>query len=149
MDFNKYYSDQTEGLNGFRGSRFQKGYGVGSMFRRFAKWAIPIIKQYATPVISKAIKSGVHEVSRGFNNFSNDINIDDKSIKESARHRIDETFNNIKNKIQNGGKRKPKHKSIKSKRCKFQPNIFEHDTTSLKNYKSTHQAKISKKNKKF
>ena len=41
MDFNKYYEDQSKGiLPGFSGQYFQRGYGLGSMFRKFVRWVI-------------------------------------------------------------------------------------------------------------
>lgn len=147
MDFNQYYSDQTEGLNGFKGSRYQRGSGLGSMFKRFAKWAIPIIKQYATPVIKNVIKHGVSDVSQGLSNFSNDINQENKGIKESAKHRFEETANNIKNRIQRGGKRKQCSRSKNKKVCKLASNIFENEIPPISHaYKSNH-TKTQKKKK--
>jgi hypothetical protein len=129
MDFKQYYQDQIDGLNGFRGQRIQRGYGIGSFFKRLARWAIPIIKQHAKPVLTNAFKYGVSEISNGMAKFNNDINNDNKDIKESAKDRATETFNNIKNKIQKGGKRKRKtQKSIKysKKQRKTHANIFDH-----------------------
>ena len=113
MDYNKYYLDQINGLSGFNGSKIQRGYGVGSVFKRLFKWAIPIIKNYAEPVLQNAIKAGVSEISNGIQKFNDDINSDQKSIKESASERFQETVENMKKIIQKGsGKRK---KPVKKK----------------------------------
>lgn len=128
MDYSNYYLDQAEGLQGYSGSKFQRGHGIGSMFKSLAKWIIPIIKNYAAPVVQNALKTGVSEISSGLSKFNDDINIDMKDIKESASNRLGETFQNIKNKIQKGsGKRiKQKKKRIVSKRvCKRIKTIFE------------------------
>jgi hypothetical protein len=126
MDFKQYYQDQIDGLNGFKGQRIQRGYGIGSFFKRLARWAIPIIKNHAKPVLTKALKYGVSEISNGMAKFNNDINNENKDIKESAKERVTETFNNIKNKIQQGGKRRKNRKSNKNcKKHKAFHNIFE------------------------
>jgi hypothetical protein len=129
MDFKQYYQDQIDGLNGFKGQIIQRGYGIGSFFKRIARWAIPIIKQHAKPMLTNAFKYGVSEISNGMSKFNNDINSENKDIKESAKERATETFNNIKNKIQKGGKRRRRtQKSITH--CKKQKlahkNIFDH-----------------------
>lgn len=121
MDFTQYYTDQANGLQGYSGSRFQKGHGIGSMFKSIARWIIPIIKNYAEPMIQNAIKGGVQEISTGVSKFNEDIQ-SEKDIKESASKRFKETVDNIKKKIQKGsGKR------IKSRKgnCKRVRNIFE------------------------
>ena len=51
-DFNKYYALQSQGLSGFHGPSFQKGHGLGSMFKRLFRWVIPIIKQNAAPLLN-------------------------------------------------------------------------------------------------
>ncbi len=42
--------------NYFRGSVYQKGYGLGGSFKRFFKWIIPIFKQHALPKIEIGLK---------------------------------------------------------------------------------------------
>ena len=123
MDISDYYVEQAKGLQGYSGSRIQKGHGIGSMFKSLAKWIIPIIKNYAEPVVHNAIKAGVSEISSGLAKFNDDINVQQKDIKESASQRLSETVQNIKNKILKGsGKRK---KSKKSKLCKRFKTVFE------------------------
>lgn len=124
MDFSKYYSDQANGLQGYSGSRIQRGHGIGSMFKSLAKWIIPIIKNYAEPVVQNAVKAGVSEIANGLSKFNNDINVEKKDIKESASNRFNETVQNIKSKLQKGGSDKRKHNK-KPKPCKKVKTIFE------------------------
>lgn len=122
MDYSNYYLDQANGLQGYSGSKIQRGHGIGSMFKSLARWIIPIIKNYAEPVVHNVIKAGVSEISSGLSKFNNDINVEKKDIKESASNRLNETVQNIKNKIQKGsGKRKKPTKRI----CKKFKTIFE------------------------
>ena len=83
---------QSRGIPGFRGPVYQKGHGLGAMFKRLFKWAIPIIQKNAAPIM-EGIQSSV---SDGLNSFQQDLDDDKKTIKESAKQRLLETFNNIK-----------------------------------------------------
>lgn len=122
MDYSNYYLDQANGLQGYSGSKIQRGHGVGSIFKSLAKWIIPIIKNYAEPVVHNALKAGVSEVSNGLSKFNQDIQSGHTDIKESASKRFHETVQNIKNKIKKGsGKRKKSNKS----NCKRFKTIFE------------------------
>ena len=117
MDLNKYYELQASGLPGYHGPRYQKGHGLGSMFKRFFKWAVPIIQQHSSPILD-SMKTSVAE---GLGNFSKDLVSRDQSgeqlgIKASAKRRIMETFDDIKKKLQKGGKKRriaKKHKNNK------------------------------------
>jgi hypothetical protein len=114
MDFSKYYKNQVDGLNGFSGLRVQRGHGLGSMFKKVFKFALPIIQRYAEPVLKNALKYGVSEISSGMSKLNKDINEDNMDIKESASKRFKETVTNIKNKLQTGqGKKKTRKNLIK------------------------------------
>ena len=135
MDYNKYYDMQSRGLAGFRGPVYQKGHGLGSMFKRLFRWAIPIIQRNAAPIIE-----GIHSsVSEGLNNFHKDLGDGDDddnktSIKESVKRRLLETFNNIKenfvpksNQAGSGKKRKRRQQrqpAVKRNKPNFK-NIFD------------------------
>ena len=95
-DFNKYYAMQSQGLPGFHGPSYQKGHGLGSMFKRLFRWVIPTIKQNAAPLLTNAMEGIKSSVSDGVGNFQKDLEDDKKSIKESAKQRIMETFKGIK-----------------------------------------------------
>ena len=107
MDFNSYYKNQSQGLPGYTSPNFQRGFGVGSFFKKFFRWVIPIIKENATPLLGKTLKTVKNEISTGIENFQKDLDDENKSIKGSVKERIDETFQNLKNKLQSGkGKKK-------------------------------------------
>ncbi len=51
MNYNNYYMEQAGGssdYNYFRGSVYQKAYGLGGSFKRFFKWIIPILTTRST-----------------------------------------------------------------------------------------------------
>lgn len=116
--------DQASGIQGYSGMKFQRGSGVGAMFKSLAKWIIPLIKNYANPVINNAIKAGVSEIATGISRFNDDINDKQKDIKESASQRLQETVENIKNRIQKGSGKK-RIKNCKRINCKQIKTIFE------------------------
>ena len=52
MDFNNYYTQQARQTTPvFKGSPFQRGFGIGNVFKRFFRWVIPIIKSNAMPIV--------------------------------------------------------------------------------------------------
>ena len=62
--YEQYYVDQARQIGGnlpaFHGSRFQQGYGLGSIFKGLFRWAMPHLQQSATEVLGKkALKTGV------------------------------------------------------------------------------------------
>ena len=59
MNRNNYYMEQAgngSDYNYYRGSVYQQGYGMGSTFRKFFKWIVPIFKQHALPTIESGLK---------------------------------------------------------------------------------------------
>lgn len=113
MDFNKYYLDQALG-NSFpvyRGSTFQKGYGLGGVFRRFFSWALPLLKEHGLPLaknLGKEIISNVASIASEA--------IDGKNVGESAKEKIKSSFEKL-NQTGKGYKRRKKS-SLKSKQKK-------------------------------
>ena len=128
MDFNKYYLDQLNNpMNGFNGYQFQRGYGLGSMFKKLFRWVIPIIKDNAMPILNNTLNKMSSNINEGINNFTEDLKNPNFSIKASANKRFNETVNNLKNNFQTGKgiKRKTKSfKKIKTKRA-YNKNIFD------------------------
>jgi hypothetical protein len=112
MDFNKYYIDQAKGIDGFQAPYYQKGHGIGSLFKRFFRWIIPIIHDNAEPIVKHAVNSISSNVSSGLSNFINDVK-NNKPMGESVNQRFNETLDNLKRNIQSG-KGKKKLKRIKS-----------------------------------
>lgn len=102
MDFDKYYALQARNnIPVYSGNRSMKGYGFGSVFRRFFKWIIPIVKENALPVVKnigkEAIKSAV--------NIANDT-IDGKTFSESAKSNLKRSLSNLSDQYGSGKKRK-------------------------------------------
>ena len=126
-DFNKYYALQSQGLSGFHGPSFQKGHGLGSMFKRLFRWVIPIIKQNAAPLLNTAMEGIKSNVSDGVSNFQKDLEDDKKSIKESAKQRIMETFKGIKRNLatQSGSGSRKRKKRVKRTRKSLPQSIFD------------------------
>lgn len=108
MDFNNYYLNQASGIPVFRGSIYQRGYGLGNAFRRFISWAIPILKEYGLPVVKSVGKEIISNVA----SIANEA-IDGRNIKESAK----EKFKTSLEKIQQG-KGIKKRKQIKQRKQK-------------------------------
>ena len=54
-----HFLRQQRGGNiaGFRGARFQRGYGIGGIFKSLARYAIPLFKQGAKVVCKRALQT--------------------------------------------------------------------------------------------
>ena len=61
--YEEYYLNQAKQKRGnspaFHGSRFQQGYGLGSIFKGVFRWAIPHLQQGAKLLGKKALQTGV------------------------------------------------------------------------------------------
>jgi hypothetical protein len=140
IDWEKYYLAQIGGeYNYFRGSNFQQGYGLnyqqgaglGTMFRKFASWVVPIFKKHALPVIESGIKTVGKEALDSAADVAKDI-ISGKNLKEASSERLISAIDNLKQKAENklqgkGIKRKKKLKNLvifKNKKTRFQ-DIFD------------------------
>ena len=62
--YEEYYLNQAKqnggNLPAFHGARFQRGYGLGSIFRGLFRWAVPHLKQGAKMIGKKALQTGVN-----------------------------------------------------------------------------------------
>ena len=55
-----YYTEQAgHGLPGFQGSRFQRGHGLGSLFKGLFRLATPLLKKGAVELGKTALKTGL------------------------------------------------------------------------------------------
>ena len=55
-----YYREQAgHGLPGFQGARFQRGQGLGSMFKGLLRLATPLLKKGAVALGKTALKTGL------------------------------------------------------------------------------------------
>lgn len=119
MDFNKYYVDQATSYPVFKGSTYQRGYGLGNAFRRFISWAIPLLKEYGLPIaksIGKEIVTNAATVATEA--------LEGKNIKESAKEKILTSLEKLKQQKGNGIKRKSKSSKKLIKKRKL--DIFDH-----------------------
>ena len=61
--YEQYNLDQAKQKGGnvpaFHGARFQRGYGLGSIFKGFFRWAMPHLQQGAKVLCKKALQTGV------------------------------------------------------------------------------------------
>ena len=61
--YEQYYLDQAKQKGGnlpaFHGARFQRGYGLGSIFRGLYRWAGPHLQEGAKMPGKKALQTGV------------------------------------------------------------------------------------------
>lgn len=113
MDFNSYYINQANGYPVFRGASFQRGYGLGNVFRRFMSWAIPLFKEYGLPLV----KSMGKEIVTNAASVANDA-IEGKNIKESAKEKIIDSLEKLKQQKGSGLKKKTSNLNKKSEEQK-------------------------------
>jgi len=50
--------------NVYVGRVFQKGSGLGGMFKKFFRWIVPLVKKHALPVLKKGASAVGDEVFR-------------------------------------------------------------------------------------
>jgi hypothetical protein len=94
MDWDKYYTEQKP-FPTYKGVRYQRGNGLGNIFKKFFRWVVPIVKEHALPVIKDVGKKVGETVLTGTTNLAKDA-LDGKDIKESAKQRLDESKKNLK-----------------------------------------------------
>ena len=55
-----YYKDQAgHGLPGFQGMRFQRGHGLGGMFKGLLRLATPLLKKGAVELGKTSLRTGL------------------------------------------------------------------------------------------
>lgn len=122
MDFSEYYENQARnnGIQVFKGSMYQRGYGFGDVFRKFFRWIVPIVKKNATPVLKNLGKEIVSSAS----NIANET-IEGKNFKDSFDENIARSMKNIEETYGKGYKRKKNlKKSLSKKKTKKYRDIF-------------------------
>jgi hypothetical protein len=96
---------QPVDYNVFQGTKFQRGFGFGYIFKKLFKWVMPIFEQKAVPILKSVVKS----IIKGTTNFAEDA-IDGKNVKESAKRRFEESLDELSDKagvMRGNGFRKP------------------------------------------
>ena len=98
-----HFLRQQRGGNiaGFRGARMQRGYGIGSIFKSLARYAIPLFKQGAKVVGKRALQAAT-EVGQ-------DV-LQGKNVKEAFKSRgkqaVSDVVENAAKKVMTGKGRK-------------------------------------------
>ena len=90
----------------YRGVRYQKGFGLGGVFRKLFRYIIPIIKEKGIPILKSVGETAI----KGVSNLAKDA-LSGKNVKQSAEQRMMESFNELKQKAGmtgNGIKRRRK-----------------------------------------
>ncbi len=79
-----HYLRQQRGGNiaGFRGTRMQRGYGIGGIFRSLARFAMPLFKKRAESVGKRALKAAT-EVGK---------DVLDGKVSKSQQNHAEEKF---------------------------------------------------------
>ena len=65
---------QPVDYNVFQGSKYQRGFGFGNIFKKLYKWVVPIFEQKAVPILKSVGKTLI----KGTSNFAEE-NVDLKS----------------------------------------------------------------------
>jgi hypothetical protein len=81
---------QPVDYNVFQGAKYQRGYGIGNVFKRLYKWIVPIFEQKGIPFLKTLGKT----IIKGTTNFADDA-IEGKNIKNSAKRRFEESLNEL------------------------------------------------------
>jgi hypothetical protein len=74
-----HFLRQQRGGNiaGYRGARFQRGYGIGGIFKSLARYAIPLFKRQDAKVVGKRALQAATEVGQ-------DV-LQGKNVRESVK----------------------------------------------------------------
>lgn len=119
MNWNNYYMEQAgngSGYNYYKGSAYQQGYGLGSSFRRFFRWIIPIFKEHALPKLESGLKTVGKEALSSAANIAKDY-VAGKDLSLAAKEHVSTSIDNLKDKAENSlSGHGPKKKSIKRKK---------------------------------
>ena len=89
-----YVQSGKGGFPVFRGSRMQRGYGIGSVLSGMLRAAVPFLRRGAQALGKQALRTGL-DVGR-------DV-LSGRKLKDSARQR---TLQTVRNVVENAGRRK-------------------------------------------
>jgi len=113
MDYYEHFKDGGSDLPLYRGSRNQRGHGLGNWFKSFYRFVVPFLKKHAVPLIKKGATIVGTEAIRTAANVATD-KIAGKKLEESGRDRIYEGIDNISKKWNQKGSGRRKKKKRKS-----------------------------------
>jgi len=104
MNWNDYYMEQAGGgsdYNTYRGSLYQRGYGMGGIWNRLMKWVIPLVTRNAVPLLKEAGKAVGKEALGSVVNIAKDALVG-KSVKDSLKENANTAIDNLKLKAYDG-----------------------------------------------
>lgn len=111
--YHDYYISQAGNGVIYRGRIYQRGHGIGNLFKNIFSTIFPLIKS--------GLKTFGKETLKGTAHVLNDIIVEDSAPKESIKNRISEVGENLKNKAINklhrmvgGSKSIKRKKTLKS-----------------------------------
>lgn len=156
MNFHEYYQTQSgSGLPVFHGSKYQRGSGLGNIFKSFYRWIVPVLKTHALPVLKDGAQVVGTEALRTFKNIANDT-LDGEQFKSSLKRRTKEAVNSLTDRAEealqtgNGYKRRRKRRPRKKKRIcrKKKRKTIKRKTIKRKRKKPTKRTKkVTRKRK--
>lgn len=126
-----YYLNQSgNGLNYYQGSTsFQRGYGLGGLFRSFFRVAVPLFKSGAKAVGKQMLHSGlnlVNDVTQG-----HDVKTAAKRrLKEAGNILTDKAATKVKKMIGSGKRNKKRKRAHKRTNSRPTKKVKTHDIFS-------------------
>lgn len=79
--------------NVFQGSKYQRGFGFGNIFKKLYKWVVPIFEQKAVPILKSVGKTLI----KGTSNFAADA-LNGINVKRAAKRRFEESLDELSDK---------------------------------------------------
>ncbi len=122
MNWNNYYMEQAGGgYNYYKGNVYQQGYGLGSTFKRFFKWIVPIFKEHALPKIESGLKHVGNEAIITAANIAKDV-VTGRDLGLATKEHIATSIDKLKDKAENSlngnGRKRKKNTINKNKKFK-------------------------------
>lgn len=90
----RYYQQQGSGGLYFAGPSYQRGHGLGGLFGRLFRAAVPIFRHSVAPVLKKAGKELAKEALTTGVGVANDM-LAGENFKDSARARLNTAANRM------------------------------------------------------
>ena len=94
-----YYEIGSGTTSVFSGSRYQRGMGLGSMFRSFFRWLVPVMKTHAVPLFREGAKAVGTEAVKTASNLAIDA-VAGRNAAESMKERAQEAIESLSSKAQ-------------------------------------------------
>ncbi|CAF0982786.1 unnamed protein product [Brachionus calyciflorus] len=86
------FNATCNGLPYFQGSPYQRGYGLGGIFRKIFSWIMPIVREHAMPVAKSVVKE------KSATDVVQDT-IQGNNLLDSAKYRFGESVKLIKSQL--------------------------------------------------